>query len=212
MPPTPGVLSADGGLIADIRNDFIRTVFADCSPAGLAGLAPVAADLEAAALHWLREEQSFGGEARLIRSADMRYRGQSCEIETPIDRAAPDGADAGAVAEAFHAAHHRAHDHSDPKAEAQIVNLRLVVTGTAPGPDLRPAAETPGEAAPRARATVFMDGAERRAGLFDRADPAPGQSFAGHAIMAQSGCTTVIPPGMSARVDGWGNLPIAAEA
>ena len=44
--------------------------------------AEIANDLEARALGWLRDEQGFAGEARLIWSADMRYRGQSYEIET----------------------------------------------------------------------------------------------------------------------------------
>ena len=38
VPPTPGVLSAYGGLIADIRNDFIRTAFIDLDVDGLKSL------------------------------------------------------------------------------------------------------------------------------------------------------------------------------
>ncbi|MEO0821531.1 MAG: hydantoinase/oxoprolinase family protein, partial [Pseudomonadota bacterium] len=132
VPPTPGVLSAYGGLIADIRNDFIRTVLTDVDGPGLSRLAPVAEALQAEALHWLRTEQGFAGEARLIWSADMRYRGQSYEIETAIDRGALERADTDAIADAFHTAHHRAYDHSDREAETQIVNLRVVVAGSAP--------------------------------------------------------------------------------
>jgi len=212
VPPTPGVLSAYGGLIADIRNDFIRSVMTDLDAEGLSALAPVAAELEAAALSWLREEQGFAGEARLIWSADMRYRGQSYEIETPLDRAAFDAAEVGPIAAAFHAAHHRAYDHSDEAAEAQIVNLRLVVAGTAPKPELFPAEETPGEAEPGSWLEVRLDGASRRAGLFARADLSPGQRFAGPAVVAQDDCTTVVPPGFVVRVDGWSNLVIAPEA
>ena len=53
IPPTPGVLSAYGGLIADIRNDFIRTVMIEVSSIGLETLQPVADELEAEARNWL---------------------------------------------------------------------------------------------------------------------------------------------------------------
>ena len=212
VPPTPGVLSAYGGLIADIRNDFIRTVFADLDEPGIAAIAPVAAELERDAMHWLREEQRFRGEARLMYSADMRYRGQSYEIETVLDRAAIDRADIAAIAEAFHAAHHAAYDHSDPDADVQIVNLRLVVSGTAPKPDLRPETEVEAETEPGGDMPVHLDGAPRTARLYRRDALRAGSRFAGPAIVTQADTTTIVPPGFSVRVDGWGNLLIAPEA
>ena len=39
VPTTPGVLSALGGLIADLKNDFVRTVYLDLHPGALADLA-----------------------------------------------------------------------------------------------------------------------------------------------------------------------------
>jgi N-methylhydantoinase A len=211
VPPTPGVLSAYGGLIADIRSDFIRSVMTELTAAGLAALAPVAAALEGEAMRWLREAQGYTGEALLIWSADMRYRGQSYEIETPVDRAAFDAGDVGVLATAFHEAHHRAYDHSDPDAIAQIVNLRLVVAGSAPKPDLRAAPEVAADAVARGASTVFLDGAEREAALFARADLRPGHRLTGPAIIAQDDCTTVVLPGFAVRVDGWGNLLISPE-
>jgi N-methylhydantoinase A len=212
VPPTPGVLSAYGGLIADVRNDFIRTVFTDLDAHGLASLAPVAAELERDAMAWLREEQRFGGEARLLYSADMRYRGQSYEIETVLDRGAIDGGDVAGIARAFHAAHHAAYDHSDPEAEVQVINLRLVVSGTSPKPDLRPQAEEERRAEATAELPVYLDGAARTARLYARAALRAGDWFAGPAIVTQDDATTVVPPGFAVGVDGWGNLVIAPEA
>lgn len=211
VPPTPGVLSAYGGLICDIRNDFIRTVLLDVDDEALVTLEPVAAEMETTALTWLREEQGFDGPAALIWSADMRYRGQSYEIETVIDRADIAAGRTAPIAEAFHAAHHRAYDHADPEAEAQIVNLRVVVAGSAPKPDIRPEDETIGDATPDATLSIFLDDAEREAGLYRRAALRAGHRFRGPAVVAQDDCTTVVPPGFAVRVDGWGNLLIAAE-
>ena len=86
VPPTPGVLSAYGGLIADIRNDFIRTVMVDLDETGLLNLRKTAKILEVEATNWLRKEQGFDGASKLDWSADMRYRGQSYEIEKPFEK------------------------------------------------------------------------------------------------------------------------------
>jgi N-methylhydantoinase A len=211
VPPTPGVLSAYGGLIADIRNDFIRTAFVDLDAPGLAMLEGHAAELEAQALHWLREEQGFKGEARLIFSADMRYRGQSYEIETPVARADVAAGRIDPLAEAFHAEHARVYDHSDPEAPVQVVNLRLIVSGSAAKPGIAPRALTHGRAEPDGQAEIFLDGAARTASLFARDRLEPGQRLAGPAIIAQDDCTTVVPPGFGAEVDAWGNLVIERE-
>ncbi len=211
MPPTPGVLSAYGGLIADIRNDFIRTAFVDLDTEGLAVLESHAGDLEAQALGWLREEQGFRGEARLIWSADMRYLGQSYEIETPLDRADLAAGRVEALADAFHAEHARVYDHADAEAPVQAVNLRLTVSGSAPKPVLAEAAAAPGPAVPKGHATVFLDGAAREAALYNRADLTPGRHFSGPAVVSQDDCTTVVPPGFSVEVDLRSNLVLTRE-
>ncbi len=211
VPPTPGVLSAYGGLIADIRNDFIKTAFVDLDADGLAVLDGHAAELEARAIDWLRNEQGFDGQARLVWSCDMRYRGQSYEIETMIDRADIAAGRLTPIGDAFHAAHARVYDHSDPEAEVQVVNLRLVISGSAPKPALSQQAVSAAEARPKGTTQIFLDGASQSAHVYARAELAPGHFFKGPAIVTQDDCTTVIPPGLSVRVDGWNNLLIAAE-
>ncbi len=211
VPPTPGVLSAYGGLIADIRNDFIRTAFVDLDADGLAVLEGHAVDLEAQALAWLRDEQGFAGEAQLAWSADMRYRGQSYEIETPVDRPDIGAGRSAALADAFHAEHARVYDYSDAEAPVQAVNLRVTVSGAVPKPALAEAEAAPGPATPRGHAAIFLDGASRQAALYDRADLLPGQYFAGPAVVSQDDCTTVVPPGYAAEVDLRSNLILARE-
>src|SRR5260370_38832447 len=85
IPRRPGVVSALGGLIADVKNDFIRTVFVDLEPGVVAVLQTTFAALRDEAERWLRRAQGFAGSAVCTLSADMRYRGQSFEIEVPIE-------------------------------------------------------------------------------------------------------------------------------
>ena len=206
VPPTPGVLSALGGLVADIRNDFIATVFLDLDEGAMSAIRDTWAGLEAKARKWLFEEQGYRGECRLVHSADMRYRGQSYEIETEIDPVHVARGDLAGVAEAFHRRHEQVYEHADRDAAVQVVNLRMVIVGWSPKPRFPESRRIDAVPEPRRHLQVFMDGAPRRVPLYVRADLVPGHRFAGPAVVAQSDCTTCVPGGLGGMVDGFGNL------
>lgn len=208
VPPVPGVVSALGGLIADLRNDFIRTVYRDVDETGLSGIPAVLDELETTARNWL-SAQGFGGEGEIGLSADMRYRGQSYEIETPLDAEAVKSANVAAIADAFHAEHERMYGHADRSAAIQMVNLRLVIGGRTPKPALPEIATATEPAAPRLYETGWFGGESRRTAVYHRDDLLSGHAFDGPAIVAQDDTTTVVPPGFRVRVDRFGNLVIS---
>jgi N-methylhydantoinase A len=211
VPNTPGVLSAFGGLIADIKNDFIRTVYLDLDGAA-APMGAAFAALEKTAIRWLRDEQKYRGESRLIYSADMRYRGQSFEIETVIDRGWVEAGDTARIAAAFHDQHMTVYGHSDPKAAVQIINLRLVIVGQSPKPEFAKHALGSGPAKPVKTIEVYLEGRRRPVPLYRRADLAPGQTFAGPAVILQDDTTICVPDRFAGRVDEWGNLRLDQSA
>ena len=205
VPTAPGVLSAFGGLIADIKNDFISTVYCDLDTAAQT-LRDGYSALQRRAHTWLREEQGFEGDATLLYTADLRYRGQSFEIETVLQENWIESGDLKSIAEAFHEEHARVYDHADEEAAVQIINLRLVIVGTAPKPDLRELAI--GKTVPKPRGTidVFYDGAKHQATLYDRASLLAGQVIQGPAVVQQDDCTTCILGDFSAEIDAYGNI------
>ncbi|MGE0717759.1 MAG: hydantoinase/oxoprolinase family protein [Alphaproteobacteria bacterium] len=211
VPMTPGVLSALGGLIADMKNDFIRTVYAAVDDAALPMMRTVFAELGERARAWLFDEQSYAGPAEVRLSADMRYRGQSFEIEVPLEEAWIAAGDRAAVAEAFHREHESLFGHADRQAAIQAINLRLVIAGRTPKPALPLLAAATGEAAPIGHATARLDGADREVPLYRRADLRAGHRFAGPAVVLQDDCTTVVTPGSTVTVDPYGNLLIAIQ-
>jgi len=211
VPPTPGVLSALGGLVCDTRNDFIRTLFCVLTTQTMPVLKDAFAELEVQARTWLRDEQLHPGEATVNWSADMRYEGQSFEIETMLDPDLVASGDVAAIAAAFHAEHLRLYDHSDPDAPVQVINARVVISAANPRPAFVAQPEDPYDAAPEREVSVFHDGAIVQAGLFRRDALRPGARFAGPAIIAQNDTTTCLPNGFRGRVDGWGNLVLEQE-
>src|SRR5690606_14983539 len=96
--------------------------------------------------------------------------------------------------------------------QVQLMNLRLVAGYATPNPDIRRVGEVEAPASPAGRADVWLDGARQAIDLYRRADLSPGQTFSGPAIVAQDDCTTVVPSGARARVDGLGNLRIRTHA
>ena len=206
VPPTPGVLSAYGGLIADIRNDFIRTVMVDLDETGLLNLRETAKFLEVEATNWLRKEQGFDGVSKLDWSADMRYRGQSYEIETTFEKLDLDSSVIDGLATLFHEAHHSIYEHSDPSAAIQIVNLRLVISGEVPKPKFLTHLENKRIAKSLRSHTIYLDEKEFKASLFERDSLEPGHFFSGPAIISQNDTTTIVLPDFDVKVDQFKNL------
>jgi N-methylhydantoinase A len=204
-PRRPGVVSALGGLVADLRGDFVRTLFAELSAAVLPQLKAAAAAMVEEGRSWL-EAQGHAGPADLRFSADMRYIGQSYEIEVPLQPAWLEAGDPAAIAGEFHRTHQRIYDFDDPDGRIEIVNLRLSAIGAGPALSFPEVAETDAVALPERELTIHTGGDRKAVGLYRRADLSPGSRFAGPAVVAQEDTTVAIPAGATARIDGHLNL------
>ncbi|MDX3808536.1 MAG: hydantoinase/oxoprolinase family protein, partial [Bosea sp. (in: a-proteobacteria)] len=189
-----------------LRSDFVRVVFLDVGPSSFDGLRQAMDDLTEEAHAWLFDGQGYAGEATLSITADMRYRGQSYEIEAPLERSWIVDGDHAAIAAAFHKRHAEIYDHSDDAADVQIVALRVVIAGVTPKPQFAEQSMTSKQASPKKRVPIVHQGFTIEAGLFDRNDLSPGSSFAGPAVILQDDTTTWAPPGFQGHVDGFGNL------
>jgi N-methylhydantoinase A len=212
VPPAPGVLSALGGLIADLKNDFIDTVYLELNEAAAVTMRTAFARLEARALTWLRQDQGYTGPHRFAYSAEMRYRGQAFELDTPLDPAAIAAADTSAIADAFHRAHEQVYGHADRHAPLQVIAIRLVISGETAKPELPRQEPVLADAPVQREAEVWMDGRMRPIRLYRRGELRAGHHFAGPAVVAQDDCTTVVPPGFAVTVDAYSNLRITKEA
>ena len=205
VPPLPGALCALGCLVADLRADFVSTMNVESTHASPADVENAFRALETRAADWVAGEGLPVGAQTLVRSAEMRYKGQSFEINVPL----PAGpiTDLAPVLSAFHAAYEQIYGYVDLTAPLELVDLRLQVVGTVPRPPAPPAAETTARAirAPALR-RVYLDGGFVDAGVYQRAALRPGDGFAGPAVVEQYDTTVLVPSGYRVRVDGWGNL------
>ena len=211
IPARPGVVSALGGLIADLKNDFVRTLLMDVTDAAVAPLKDALQSLSEQAGQWLQEEQGYNGDVVNHVSADMCYAGQSFEIEIPLQAAWIVDSDIDAVSDAFHRRHDEIYDFCDREGETRIVNLRLVTVGDAPKPVLKKIEIGFGAAQTKGAVRVWFDGAYHQAALIERGALRAGQTISGPAVIAQSDTTICVPNGFSGVVDAVGNIILTAE-
>ena len=209
VPPAPGTLSALGGLIADFKNDFLKTVYLDLNAESAAAMRDEYAVLLERARQWLADEQDGTADAEATYSAEMRYRGQSYELDTPIAYRDIAAGNVDAITGAFHAAHRRIYGHADEQAPIQVISLRLVMAANSDKPQFKRYPLQAGAATCKRHVAVWMDGAQREVALYSRADLSAGQHLSGPAIVAQDDSTTVILPGYVCRIDEYANLRIS---
>ncbi len=204
-PRRPGVVSALGGLVADLRGDFIRTIFSPLSSMSLAGIREAFEALAREGRDWLAA-QRHDGEAELNLSCDMRYVGQSYEIEVVLSPEWLTDGNAAAIAQAFHLTHQQLYDFHDPDGEIELVNVRLSAVGAGPKLSFLETDEIRAAAVPARRLPVYTGAGVETVDLHDRQALVPGSTFHGPAVVVQEDTTFAIPAGAQARVDRHLNL------
>jgi len=208
VPPAPGILCAQGLLVADLREDFVSggrlPVDAD--------LAPVVAALTARAEAWFATEKLGDARRDLSLALDMRHVGQNFELTVPI--ALDPLPDPDALRQRFFAAHDQAYGFHDAAAPVEIISCRLTARAklwrptTAPPPPVGATAPKPsGE-----RRISFARGETIPTPVHRRDALAPGQTIPGPAAIDQLDATALVYPGDTARVDDARNLLIEVRS
>ena len=211
VPRSPGTLCALGAITADVLNDAVRTVHGRLDALDLVALAGTQRALEAELLAWVERHGVEVDGISFRHGADMRYVGQSYEIDVPVD---PQWLEAGAAArllDAFHTAHERIFGHADPRAPVEVVNVRVQLRGVRPRVPIVEVAGGDG-AAPIGTRRVWLDGRPVQARVYERAGLGRGDRLVGPAIVEQPDTTVLVPDGHVADVDRFGNLLIRLEA
>jgi len=207
-PPIPGVLSAYGMLVADVRVDLAQTVLAPAAQLADAP-SPLAEAVTGLAAHAHAAVVRDGATAPTITAQlDLRYRGQSYELTVPLPLPVTSAALTAAVG-AFHAAHAQRYGYDMPDEPVEVVTAR--VRASAVGARLalpeQPLTGPDAAAARLADRPVWFDpDAPITTACYRRDRLAPGNRFAGPAIVLQYDATVVVAPGWTAAVDRFGNL------
>ena len=206
VPPSPGILCAEGLIVADLEESFVAT----CRTPLAGDLAPVEAALArllGAGEAWAQREGVAPANRRHAIVIDLRYIGQNYELPVSLPGAATRLPPAGELARLFFAAHEQSYGHHDPEAPVEVVNVRVTAVGRLPALVAPPPMQASARAEPVGTRAVWFDaGGAVAARIWRRADLAPGSEVAGPAVIEQLDATTLLPPGARARTDAHGSL------
>jgi N-methylhydantoinase A/oxoprolinase/acetone carboxylase beta subunit len=179
-------------------------------------------ELEQQARSQLEEDGVAADQMLVQRVADCRYLGQGYELRVDVDSGAIDDAWVEKVRGDFHDIHEREYSRRFEDSDIEIPNVRVRGIGLMPPlqvPEVDHGGEPPDEALRYEREAWFRVGGELKqvsTRFYDRTALKAGNRLEGPAIVNQYDSTTVIPPGLTAHVDRFGNIVIgtgvAAEA
>lgn len=217
VPRFPGVTSALGCVIADMRHDFVRTVnktLDETDPAVLdAAIAAAASEGTR-----LLDQAGIAFEGRSISvELDMSYLGQTHTVAVPLpgDFTRPAKLTRADIKAAFEVAYAAAFGRVLEKIGIRVLNLRVAAIGRRKKFDLSllaPPKDGSVEAAKRTTRKVWLDGAWHEAGIYRRLELPLGAIVPGPAILEQSDTTILIEADLVGEVDAFGNLIVKRKA
>jgi N-methylhydantoinase A len=210
VPRHPGVFSALGLLLADIRVDKVWTQAFRSNAVDAAVVNRQFGRITERAVGELRQE-GFAGEPEIRRAINMRYFGQNYEHEVEIEDGELDEAALERSFRRFDELHAQRYGYAIEREVIELVSFKVTAIGERPTLDLSRA----NGAAPRERSErpVYVRGH----GFLDavvahRSSLAEGEVLAGPAVIEEEGSTLFVEPGMTVERTSQGALVIQTGA
>lgn len=207
VPPSPGILCALGCLVADLRADFVQSIWREAGALPDDELQAIFARLEDQARNWLADQQVDLDEVYILRSADLCYAGQSYEVNVPFPEVAAGDITTGKVVDWFHKRYGQVYGYTDTDAPARMLEARLQIVGVTPKPEIRlVAGASDAPEGPKGTRLIHERGAEMEATVWQRGSLRQGTEYEGPMVVEQYDTTIYVPQGFRVTVDEHANL------
>ena len=210
VPRFPGVTSAFGCVVADMRQDIVQTVN---QPLDGIDISSLATRMEQQAQTFEFELSKSGsqltGTSRVF-ELDMLYIGQTHTVTVPLTTDANTTTEKSIRAD-FEKAYTEIYGRLLPGIPLRVVNLRIAVIGHRPSIDMQAFAPDTNKSVTDfvlGERKIWHDGKEHKATLYERLDLPIGAKIHGPAILEQPDTTIFIDPGLAGEVDEIGNIII----
>ena len=218
VPPYPGVTAAMGLLATDMVYEEVATAYQRLSSLDRDAIQALFERLEAKVRAQLVEDGMTADQIVIHRIADCRYLGQGYELRVDVPAGAVDYAWEEQVRADFHDIHEREYSRRFEESDIEVPNVR--VRGIGLMPPLQTAEVEAGDESPdhalrhEGQAWFLVGGTLQKVPTrsYERGALKAGNRLTGPAIVNQYDTTTVIPPGMAAHVDRFGNIVIEVAA
>lgn len=212
IPPMCGNLSAVGLVVADVSHDYVRTLAKRQHEIDLKELLDVFRAMEKEGIRQLKEENVEDKDVLIEWSADLRYEGQSWELNTPIERTPALGErEMQNLLSSFHDLHQRVYSYSEPKSTVEFINLRVRAIGRIPSLTLPKEKEAPtplSKAMKEKRRIYFKDKGFVEVPIYERDRFGSGTKIPGPCLIEETISTAIIPEGWVGVIDEFKNIVI----
>jgi N-methylhydantoinase A len=212
VPKNPGLASALGLLVTDVKQE-ISTTIANLRNFDIKTIESVLSDLEERVRNLLQTQKISEKLIEIQRAADMRYARQSYELTIHFDLKRLKQKGFEYLYGLFHKEHERAYGFAAQEEEIKIVNLKVIGLGKIKKhvpPEVPKGSKQPIKAAVKEGREVYLDdtGKSSNCPIYDRNQLRSGNVIAGPAIIEEVDSTTIILPDYKGIVDRYGNLII----
>lgn len=207
VPANAGVASALGATTMDLRQDTEAFYFSSVDAADIDEVNRIFADIESQAIDLLVKDGVSKDQIETTRSAQMRYVGQTYEVETPLPEGKISSAQIPEIIETFHKYHKMEYGVSSDEFEPAIVSLAVTAMGRMHAPPPTLVGDT-GESAEKGRREVYFDGAWHDSIVYNGHALAADTTINGPCVVEHDHACTVLPPNAVANADKYGNLII----
>ncbi len=208
VPAAAGVGSAFGATVMDLRQDVETSMYAPMSVVDLNKLNATYADLEARARELMARDGVRGERVEITKTAQMRYVGQTFEVETPIPHGELDQDSIKTITNEFHRMHELEYGVSSDDFEPAFVSLSIAATAhMAEAPEFKRLSGDKMHALKNKR-EVYFDREWLECPVINGQILQPGDTATGPAVIEYTDSVCVLPPNASAAVDTHGNLVI----
>ncbi len=217
VPRYPGVTSAMGCVIADMRQDFVQTINTLTATLDTDALREVMQKHIDDGMALLDAAQSRFEARDIVVELDMAYVGQTHTVAVPLPISVTGNTvTAPTIAEveaAFDAAYQATYGRLLKNGTRRVMNLRTAVIGRRPKFDLTTLAPKGGsvEASHTGTRKVHFGDAWFDTAIYNRLSLPVGAEVKGPAILVQPDTTVLVDPGLTARVDTCGNTIITRD-
>ncbi|MEK9840332.1 MAG: hydantoinase/oxoprolinase family protein [Paracoccaceae bacterium] len=214
VPRYPGVNSALGCIMSDLRHDEVKTLNVSLAELDCEKLARTIEEITLESKKIIdRSKASLTKKERII-ELDMLYLGQTHAVPVSISDNLKNLTKKN-IEKAFLESYTRAYSRPLEGISIRILNLRVSMVGVRPDIDL--SIFSKGERAKEisscviSNQKVYSDGAWHEAKIFDRLLLPNGSIISGPALLTQPDATIFIEPEMNAKVDVYGNIILSEE-
>ncbi len=210
VPARPGLTNALGCLVADLRQDMVRTINAPLDTFDMNQLAAILTEQREHGLAINSAEASEIVETRIVHGVDMQFRGQTHLIRIALPSATMRREE---IQSLFEKAYFDRFRVTLPEIRCVIVNLVTSVVGKRRAFPIRTlldvqARKSRVEEAVIGERQVYAEGRWFKARIYAREALPLDAVIHGPAVIQQIDATTVLEPGSVLRIDADGNLRI----